>query len=93
MADARITARTGGSRAAKSTAHREIGSIQGAIDQTETTKQEPVPLPYQEALETPAMEVHLGETYSDGSDRCRVCIIWINGRRWQGLLLLEPAGS
>jgi len=47
----------------------------------------------QDALDQPAFEIHLGEIRSDGNDRTRVCIIWINGRRWSGLLLLDPAGT
>ncbi len=45
-----------------------------------------------ETEEHPAMEVHLGEIYSEPSpaswerDRKRHCIIWINGKRWEGEL-------
>jgi hypothetical protein len=38
----------------------------------------------------PAMEVHLGEivgtTDSQGIKRYRKCIVWLNGKRWEGLL-------
>jgi hypothetical protein len=47
----------------------------------------------QDALDQPAFEIHLGEIASDGNDRTRVCVIWINGRRWSGLVLLDPAGT
>lgn len=90
MAD---TTRTGGSRAAKSTGP-EVSPAQAAQPPYAdlTTKQGPFN-DLQDAENEPAFEIHLGEIRSDGSDRTRVCIIWINGRRWQGLLLLEPAGS
>lgn len=48
-----------------------------------------------ETEERPAMEVHLGEIYSDPSptdwsrDRRRHCIIWLNGKRWEGDLYEE----
>jgi hypothetical protein len=32
----------------------------------------------------PAMEVHLGEIYVDNREYKRHCIIWINGKRWEG---------
>jgi hypothetical protein len=41
------------------------------------------------------MEVHLGEVYSESSpaswdkDRKRHCIIWLNGKRWEGDLWEE----
>ena len=49
----------------------------------------------------PAMEVHLGEAYigyntnqfSEGKDLAspaRHCIIWHNGKRWEGTLFEEP---
>jgi hypothetical protein len=39
----------------------------------------------------PAMEVHLGEVFTDPdlnavSGRQRICIIWLNGKRWEGVL-------
>jgi len=38
----------------------------------------------------PAMEVHLGEIVgtadSQGILRARKCIIWLNGKRWEGSL-------
>ena len=47
-----------------------------------------------EAEESPAMEVHLGEVHETvPGTRGRVCIIWLNGRRWQGTLRLQPPGA
>lgn len=43
----------------------------------------------------PAMEIHLGETSSGHGQRQRQrhAIIWINGRRWEGELHLQEAGT
>jgi hypothetical protein len=50
-----------------------------------------------EAEETPAMEVHLGDVFTDASmldgQRARICIIWLNGQRWQGALVQQEAGT
>ncbi len=46
-----------------------------------------------ETEQQPAMEVHLGEASGEPWSRARHCIIWINGRRWEGELLLQPAGT
>jgi hypothetical protein len=42
----------------------------------------------QETENTPAMEVHLGEINNPMTlTRQRHCIIWLNGKRWEGDLL------
>jgi hypothetical protein len=48
-----------------------------------------------EAEETPAMEVHLGEvTELLSPTRVRHCIIWLNGKRWEGTLQeVKPDGE
>lgn len=39
----------------------------------------------------PAMEIHLGEiTTGPALDRYRRCIIWINGKRFEGDLQEQP---
>jgi hypothetical protein len=46
-----------------------------------------------DAEQQPAMEIHLGETCGGPGIRTRRCIIWLNGRRWEGDLILQPAGT
>lgn len=45
----------------------------------------------QDVEQHPAMEVHLGEirhhVAPTGVDRMRFCVIWINGKRWEGDLM------
>jgi hypothetical protein len=52
---------------------------------------------FKEAEDTPAMEVHLGDVFTGMSPlegmRARPCIIWLNGQRWQGVLVLQEAGT
>lgn len=60
-------------------------------------------MPLNQRAETesnPAFEVHLGETYvvdettdpsSNPAQHARHCIIWMNGKRWEGILLDETA--
>jgi hypothetical protein len=43
----------------------------------------------------PAMEVHLGEAFIESFNppapsASRMCIIWLNGKRWQGILHEVP---
>jgi hypothetical protein len=41
----------------------------------------------------PAMEIHLGEVYPKKLEWRRHCIIWINGKRWEGHLVnVEESG-
>jgi hypothetical protein len=44
---------------------------------------------------SPAMEVHLGEVVTAGPalDRSRRCIIWLNGKRWEGDLAEGSPGT
>jgi hypothetical protein len=34
----------------------------------------------------PAMEIHVGEVYAKELQHKRHCIIWLNGKRWEGTL-------
>jgi hypothetical protein len=46
-----------------------------------------------ETEDTPAMEVHLGEISGYWDDvRKRRCIIWLNGKRWEGDLVEAKDG-
>jgi hypothetical protein len=45
-----------------------------------------------ETEDAPAMEMHLGEARSSAvpdvvTERMRRCIIWLNGKRWEGDLV------
>lgn len=46
-----------------------------------------------ETEETPAMEVHLGEVHTDHGTPGRHCVIWLNGKRWEGHLSQGEPGT
>lgn len=46
-----------------------------------------------EAEQQPAMEIHLGETHTDHTQHTRHAIVWLNGRRWEGDLVMQEAGT
>jgi hypothetical protein len=46
-----------------------------------------------ETEETPAIDIHLGEIRSIWTERrYRHCIIWLNGKRWEGTLIEAKNG-
>jgi hypothetical protein len=46
-----------------------------------------------ETEQQPAFEIHLGETHTDHTHHTRHAIVWLNGRRWEGDLVMQEAGT
>ena len=41
----------------------------------------------------PAAEIHIGEINTDHGHHQRHVIAWLNGRRWEGDLTMQEAGT
>ena len=46
-----------------------------------------------ETEQRPAMEIHIGEAHTDHGQHARHAIVWLNGRRWEGDLTMQEAGT
>ena len=46
-----------------------------------------------ETEQRPAFEIHLGESHTDHGQHARHAIVWLNGRRWEGDLTMQEAGT